>query len=771
MLSHSDQLPDAVLDHQRRLWFEGQQPDVESMMLGSGFERNHEALLDLLYNEIVVKDELGLNPSLDDYVRRYPELEQDLRLHFEVHQAVNEHLLVETANPRAEKSWPQRGTAKQPINLPHDTYDIQCLLGQGGMAIAYQARHRRLRRDVALKIFRPGRMLTSREIFRIRTEAEAMARLAHPNIIQIFEIGENQGTPFLALELAKGGTLAGKLQQSPLTADAAANLIENLARAVQHAHEREVIHRDLKPANILFMQDGTPKITDFGLAKVLEDRDVLSADVTRTGETMGTPRYMAPEQAAGQHERVGPPTDVYALGTLLYECLTGRAPFVSANVMDTLRQIRDDDPLSPRRLQSSIPRDLQTICLHCLAKDPNHRYATAEELADDLRRFRQHEPIRIRPAPAWEHAWKWCRKRPAHTALIVLGLLLSMGGFSAALVTTRRENVRITTLRTNVANLMKDGRTALDRDELEVAQARFQEAWMLVQGEPALLDHETSVTGWLDHSRNALNRYHWKQRIPPRDFDDRRDEALLLSLLPFPNLPNPLDTARDAILSALELTLPNDYAWQVEREQLVLLETEMIARESGPAEALAFLDGTAEFDSRRFHQQRALLLEQLDRHGEAEQARVAADQFPMHTVPMRFQTGMDLLRRQLYQPALMEFENVLAREPEHFTARLFQSLCFLQLERHREAKVALTACIAQRPRFHWSYFLRGQVHVALEEVQQAELDYQSALDGRASDALRQVARVERGNWRKHVEDIPENDSAAQSATDSQPASP
>lgn len=736
MLSDADPLPDAVLEQQRRLWLDGQEPDIEDVLLDSGYQLDREALLDLLYNEIVVKEELGLQPSLDEYVRRYPELEPDLKLHFEVHQALNEQLLLETASPREERSWPQSRSGTQPENLPQDDYDIQRLIGQGGVAAVYQARHRRLRRDVALKLFQPGRMLTPREVIRIRTEAAAMARLTHSNIVQIFEIGENQGAPFLALELAKGGTLADKLQQSPMTSAVAASLIETLARAVQHAHERDVIHRDLKPANILFTQDGVPKITDFGLAKVLEDRDELLTDVTRTGETMGTPRYMAPEQAAGQHERVGPATDVYALGTILYECLTGRVPFVSPHVMDTLHQIREDDPLPPRRLQPPIPRDLETICLHCLEKEPTRRYATAQELADDLRRFQQHEPIRIRPAPVWEYGWRWCRKKPAHAALIALGFLFSAGSLFAAAAARNREHTRLSGLRQDVAQLMKQGRTALDRDELELAQARFQEAWQKVQGEPSLSDHETSVTGWLDHSRNARNRYYWKQRVPPRDFDSRRDEALLLSLLRLPHLSDPIESARDAIRSALELTPVNDFDWQLEREQLVLLDAEMIARESGARAALAFLDATAEFDSRLFHLQRADLLQYLQRDAEAAQARAAAEQHPPRAIATRLRTGMDLVRGGRLPEALAEFEVILSQEPEHFAARLFQSVCFLQLNRHREAIVALTACIAQRPRFHWNHFLLGQARLACGESTEAIREFQTALEGRPSEFVR-----------------------------------
>ena len=196
-------------------------------------------------------------------------------------------------------------------------------------------------------MFEPGRMSTAREIVRFRTEAEAIARLQHPNIVQIFEIGEHAGLPFLALELAEEGTLARRLQQSPYAPRAAAELIETLARAVEHAHGQGIVHRDLKPANILFAAGGVPKITDFGLAKIfVEDGAESPRDATRSGEAIGTPRSIAPELAAGRHYLIGPGTDVSALGTLLYECLTGQVPFVSSNSVETVERIRNEEPAS-----------------------------------------------------------------------------------------------------------------------------------------------------------------------------------------------------------------------------------------------------------------------------------------------------------------------------------------------------------------------------------------------------------------------------------------
>jgi eukaryotic-like serine/threonine-protein kinase len=749
MLDGVHHIPDSLLDHQRQSWLNGQRPSIEELLEGTPFQDSREAQLDLLYNEVVVQEELGSHPTAEDYIRRYPHLKHDLELQFEIHRAVSEQLLLETADRLDDNSHPDRDADAPAPTLQLNDYDIDRLLGHGGMADVYKARHRRLNRDVALKMFQPSRFLTARETFRIRTEAEAMARLTHPNIVQIFEIGEgDDGAPFLALEPAEQGTLAQKLQQFPYTPTAAAQLIETLARALHHAHERQVIHRDLKPANVLFTGDGVVKITDFGLAKVLWDsEDESPMNATRTGEAMGTPRYMSPEQAAGEHDRVGPATDVYALGTLLYECLTGRAPFVATGIADTLQMIRVDDPLPLRRLSPGIPRDLETIALHCLHKAPERRYPSALALADDLHRFLEGEPIHARPTPGWERLWKWCRRKPAQAALIAAGSFIGFSALAAAIILPQLENRRVTALRNDVTALVNAGRTALDRDEADVAEARFQSAWMIVRGEPALADHETSVTGWLDHSRNLVNRYQWNQRIPPRDYDNRRDEALLLSLLLATHHEHPVPLARRAIRSAMEFTLPNDPAWTLEREQLILLDAEMRSQESGPAQGLALLDTTGALSSRdhstrRFHLTRAEFLDRLGRSTEASAAREKADRLPRNKTTERFQAGMDLLRERQFEAALGDFEQVLHAEPAHFSARLFQALCCLNLGRHAEAKVALTACIAQRPYFNWSYYYRSAAELAAGDPDAALEDLRRSLEGRPSEAMRHTALAE-----------------------------
>jgi WD40 repeat protein len=298
-------------------------------------------------------------------------------------------------------------------------YELLGEIGRGAMGVVYKARQVRLNRVVALKMILAGGHASEADLARFRTEAQAAARLAHPGIVQIYEVGEHQGLPFFSLEFCPGGSLDGKLREHPLRPKEAAVLVEALARAMDAAHHKGVLHRDLKPANVLLGEDGTPKITDFGLAKKVDE-----AGQTATGAILGTPSYMAPEQAAGKSKEIGPAADVYALGALLYDCLTGRPPFRAATALDTVRQVRTDDPVPVRQLQPRVPRDLETICLKCLRKEPRKRYLTAQALADDLRRHLDGKPILARRVGIIRRAGKWVRRRPVMATLLAAILLL-----------------------------------------------------------------------------------------------------------------------------------------------------------------------------------------------------------------------------------------------------------------------------------------------------------------------------------------------------------
>ena len=318
-------------------------------------------------------------------------------------------------------------------------YDILEELGRGGMGVVYKARHRRLQRLVALKMVLAGAHVGQVGLARFRAEAEAVAKLLHSNIVQIYETGEHEGRPYFSLEFVEGGSLDQRIGESPTSPRAAAQLVETLARTMEVAHQRGIVHRDLKPANILLAKLGSqssvvrnreidssslpadhwsrttvPKIADFGLAKRVDD----DSSQTQSGAILGTPSYMAPEQAGGKNREIGPAVDIYSLGAILYELLVGRPPFKAGNPIDTVRQVIEQEPVPPRQLEPRVPHDLETICLKCLEKDPARRFASAAELADDLRRFVDGDPILARPTPAWERAWKWGKRRPAIVALL-----------------------------------------------------------------------------------------------------------------------------------------------------------------------------------------------------------------------------------------------------------------------------------------------------------------------------------------------------------------
>jgi serine/threonine-protein kinase len=313
-------------------------------------------------------------------------------------------------------------------------YEILGELGRGGMSVVYQAQQAQPARMVALKMILAGGHADPERRTRFLAEADAIARLQHPHIVQVFEVGEHDGLPFLSLEYVPGGSLARKLHEGPLAPQLAAALVEQLARAVQYAHERAVIHRDLKPGNVLLTEDGAPKVTDFGLAKA--ERPELTA----TGAVLGTPSYMAPEQAKGDNRAVGPLADVYALGAVLYECLTGRPPFQAPTPLDVLAQVVSQEPVPPRQLQPKLPRDLETVCLKCLRKEPTRRYGSAAELADDLGRFLDGEPIRARPVGRAERLARWIKRHPTWAALLASSLLVVVLGTVSLFVFQQLQN-------------------------------------------------------------------------------------------------------------------------------------------------------------------------------------------------------------------------------------------------------------------------------------------------------------------------------------------
>jgi WD40 repeat protein/serine/threonine protein kinase len=423
-----------------------------------------EGALDVIRGEFLLRQERGENPELREYEQRFPAHAEPLRQLVHLHGTLAAAVLQDPAGASTLKgrkhaaALPPPGPARLPA-VPG--YVLLCELGRGGMGVVYKAWQPKLDRLVALKMIRTGHFASTAEVERFRSEALAVARLQHPNLVHVYDIGEHDGLPFCSLEYVDGGSLDERLAGTPQPPALAAQLVRTLAEAIHYAHEQGIVHRDLKPANILLrrkseirnpksetnpksespnrdassgfgfvsdfgfrISDFEPKVTDFGLAKLLGQE----SGHTRTGDVLGTPNYMAPEQAVGRSQDVGPATDIYSLGAILYELLTGRPPFFGETALDTLEQLRDLEPVPPSQLQPKVPRDLDTVCLKCLQKEPAKRYVTALALAEDLGRFLDGEPVRARPTGAWERTWKWARRRPAVATLLALVVAVTLTG-------------------------------------------------------------------------------------------------------------------------------------------------------------------------------------------------------------------------------------------------------------------------------------------------------------------------------------------------------
>jgi WD40 repeat protein/serine/threonine protein kinase len=436
-------------------WQRGERPDIDTF-LPIEADRRRIARIELIHLELELRLHKGEAARVEEYLNRYPELTENRSLVLElVHtelrfRARNEPALqideyrrrfplvatelaeghITLAAPGEQPSLPPTidfGHTDEPtLNVVAEKpqvpgYMILEELGRGGMGVVYKAKHLALRRMVALKMILNGSFADGEDRRRFLAEAHALARLQHPNVVQVYEVGEHRGQPFFALELIEGGTLAKRMTDKPLSVTEAAQLMATLARAMNAAHTAHIVHRDLKPANIMLTAEGTPKIGDFGLAKHL-DAETMK---TRSGAIMGTPAYMAPEQASGRTKMVGPSADIYALGVILYEMLTGQVPFRGVTQIDVLQKVLNDEPISLRRLAPRLPRDMETICFKCLEKKAERRYRSALELAEDLERYLAGVPIRARRSSMWERGVKWARRRPAMAGLLAV-LLLSL---------------------------------------------------------------------------------------------------------------------------------------------------------------------------------------------------------------------------------------------------------------------------------------------------------------------------------------------------------
>ncbi len=506
---------DAVCRRFEDAWRRGQTPRLEDY-LAEGRDEDRTALFcELLRLELRHR---GAPASATDYEARFPGAAAEVRAVFAETATIPPAAAGATTPSLAARAGPESRSVGEDAggDAPRFPAVPGCValaeLGRGGMGVVYKARQVALGRVVALKMILSGGHAGDEDMARFRTEAEAIARLQHPNIVQIFEVGTHDGLPYFTLEFCPGGSLDRKLKATPLPPAEAAALVETLARAIQAAHDKGVIHRDLKPANVLLAEDGTPKITDFGLAKKLDE-----AGQTQSGAVMGTPSYMAPEQAGLKGAVVGPHSDTYALGAILYECLAGRPPFKAATVLDTILQVVNDEPVPVKQLNGLVPIDLETICHKCLQKDPAKRYASAAALADDLGRFRRGEPIRARPVGRTERAAKWVRRNPVVAVLLAVSVL----AVAAVLVVILVSSARL-------------GRMAIDlgvkEGEVKVADENNRIAGGKVQVAQAELDRlRPAVEQEKRHSEQDLGRAYTARGLVAAEQGDLRAALTLFA--------------------------------------------------------------------------------------------------------------------------------------------------------------------------------------------------------------------------------------------------
>jgi eukaryotic-like serine/threonine-protein kinase len=706
-------------------------------------------------------------------------------------------------------------------------YDILAELGRGGMGVVYKARHRRLQRLVALKMVLAGAHVGQVGLARFRAEAEAVAKLLHPNIVQIFETGEHEGRPFFSLEYVEGGSLDQRIGKSPASPRGAAQFVETLARTMEVAHQRGIVHRDLKPANILLANISSqssiirhratdsssmpedhwsrttePKIADFGLAKRTDD----DSSQTQSGAILGTPSYMAPEQAGGKTREIGPAVDIYALGAILYELLVGRPPFKAGNPIDTVRQVIEQEPVPPRQLEPRVPYDLETICLKCLEKDPARRFATAAELADDLRRFVVGDPILARPTPAWERAWKWGKRRPAIVALLAIIPL----AFASIVLFVFWHNV---SLRGQLDVALREERQARQREQDALQEHRlslvrqegqklFDSARVAVAARDwsnARLDLEKALTTIGDGSRlqelkepaRALLKQVEQElgveadrrasQVRLQQFVTKRDEAQFIgTLYTGMDLAANLEAARASVHEALAiygvleseearprldpyLSDPQkaDVLGDSYQLLLILAETEAQSASAGKAaekkpslrKALSFLEHARRIGtpSRAFHLRRARYLNMLGDRAAAMQAEQVAHGAALDQVLDHFLMADEYYRREKFGEAIKEFDQVLERKPGHFWAQYLNAICLLRQGRPAEARALLSACLADRSDFVWLYLLRGFAQEELQAWAAADADFQKASQLPLDDNARYVLAVNRGVLRVRQE--------------------
>jgi eukaryotic-like serine/threonine-protein kinase len=710
-----------------------------------------------------------------------------------------------------------KSTMPVPGTSPADVvpgFEILGELGHGGMGVVYKARQVGLKRLVALKMVRGDWHCNPEHLARFKIEAEAVARLSHPNIVRIYEIGGVGLVPYVVLELLERGTLKERLAGTPQPLREAASLVAALARGVHAAHVAGILHRDIKPSNVLFDCEGVPKIADFGLAKRLEVED----GETQTGQILGTPSYMAPEQAKGWDRDIGPAADIYSLGSILYEMLTGRPPLKGTTPVETLKLVQEEDPVSPSRLRSRLPFDLETICLKCLARDPRKRYPDAHSLAEDLDRYLAGESVLARRTPLWErgfkHARKQARKRPLTSILAAVGMVavfIAVGTLlrerAAARVREQQESDRVTGVLQVADRILFEAQGAL-------AQKRWDDVREMVSQFLSRIEQESeprirAVRDQAEHLRSQARLGREQQtaaeqaRARLRRFLDLRDEALFLDTTRFADslgisTEATCRAARDGLdvfghavkgdewdLSPLPPTLSARERAEITSGfcQLLLILADAVSQSPGAKpekraeEALRIVNraqGLQSQATQAYHQRRADLLEMKgDRLG-ATRERAKAEQLTPANAYDFFLIGREATRRRDWTGAIIQLSTATQLQPDHFWAQCLLAICHLQTHQPAKARIGLNACLQRKPDRAWLYMLRGlanaeaaredmgrrgpdHVKIASAQFEAAEADYRTALEllGNQTEQLelRYVLLLNRGMMRLVRDDL------------------
>ncbi len=663
-------------------------------------------------------------------------------------------------------------------NIPG--YDILGELGRGGMGVVYRAKQRGLGRMVALKMILGGANVNPEDVARFELEARAVGSMTHPNIVQVYEVSEFNGAPFFSLEFVDGGPLDTKLKSEPQPGNWCAQMMLQLSRGMAYAHSKQIIHRDLKPANVLITKDGVGKIADFGLAKKMDADD----GKTRAGSIMGTPSYMPPEQAGGETDVIGPLADIYSLGAMFYEFLTGRPPFRGATLLETLEHVRTREPVAPSALVPNIPHDLETICLKCLEKDMAKRYPTADELADDIERFIKGEPILAKPVTLVTKAFKWAKRNQAKAALIAVSavgavtMLLGSVVFSIWInnekiradknhtlamknrdeldAQTKAELERIESLRNSAQPALLAAKTLFDEQKFEQAKDELTSIIAKIEKEPSLSEITTpakelllktdarikavaDVASFAKHYDEALFQSSdvlGDRKIGREKSLEEASKALALLKINYKEdktfelkLPDHLSIQEKKLLTeeALELSLII-----ARRNSMTLPDVTPEELKARTEESLIILEKTLGFTkaSHIFYLIKASLHQQLGQVSEAQADLEKSKSIQPERAVEFFFLGLTEFNRNQYVTAQNFFEKALRTDPDLFWANFFTAVCHARLDQWAPARAAITSCLAVRPNLGAAYLVRGIVDgkLMLGKNSTSDLDFKEALD-------------------------------------------